>query len=158
MAVPLLAKELPDRYAELLQARSGGQIRLSELERDQFGWTHAEAAAKMTRQWNLPDEFTRLIEQHTAIDDLVGAAGKRLGETAVALSALLPTSGDENWSECHKFEECFNRLRPDGGATIASLLDQTDKEFAEFAPVLKISTPGRSLVERYQERAAVAVE
>lgn len=158
MAVPLLAKELPDRYAELLQARSGGQIRLSELERDQFGWTHAEAAARMTKQWNLPDEFTRLVERHIAIDELIEDPFKHLGETAVALSALLPTSGDEGWCEGQRFEECFNRIRPAGGASITDLLEQTDREFAEFAPVLKISTPGRSLVESYQQRVAVGVE
>ncbi len=46
MAIPLLAKELPAEYAELLNAREGGQQRLSDLERAKFDWTHAEAGAK----------------------------------------------------------------------------------------------------------------
>jgi HD-like signal output (HDOD) protein len=157
MAVPLLAKEMPECYAELLQARASGQARLSDLERVRFGWTHADAAARMTRQWNLPDDFTRLIERHIAIDELIESPATQLSETAVALSALLPTSSDEGWCECQKFEECFNRIRPAGGASIAGLLEQTDREFAEFAPVLKINASGRSLVESYQ-RVTVGVE
>jgi HD-like signal output (HDOD) protein len=158
MAVPLLAKEMPEQYAELLRARDNGHVRLSDLERDRFGWTHADAAARMTRQWNLPDEFTRLVERHIAIDELVGDPTKSLGESVVALSALLPTSADEGWTECQKFEECFCRICPSGSTSIPTLLEQTDREFAEFAPVLKISAAGRSLVEAYQQRVAIGVE
>ncbi len=65
MAVPLLAKELPTEYAELLAARDGGRCRLSHLEHERFGWDHAEAAGQMARKWNLPASLSALIESHT---------------------------------------------------------------------------------------------
>ena len=64
MAVPLLAKEIPQVYARLLEARNQGQRRLSNLESETFGWTHGQAAGMLARQWNLPEEFAALIEGH----------------------------------------------------------------------------------------------
>ena len=44
MAIPLLCKGAPSLYARLLEARDHGGARLSALEHEVFGWTHAEAA------------------------------------------------------------------------------------------------------------------
>ena len=63
MAVPLLAKELPDAYTKLFDARakSSYRLRLSELEVYAFGWHHASAAKMVAKQWNLPET---LAESH----------------------------------------------------------------------------------------------
>ncbi|HEX5103844.1 MAG TPA: HDOD domain-containing protein, partial [Pirellulaceae bacterium] len=50
MAIPLLAKEQPQRYLRLLEQRTLGESRLSDLEREEFGWTHADAAGYMARK------------------------------------------------------------------------------------------------------------
>jgi HD-like signal output (HDOD) protein len=146
MAVPLLAKELSQKYVSVLEARSAGERRLSEIEREKFGWTHADAAAQMARAWSLPEEFSRLIESHV---DLEGTAAKlpaEPGPFCVALSALLPAAADETWSDRTTLVDAFTAARPDG-PTLDELLAQVDTQFAEFAPVLKVSTPKRSLVE-----------
>ena len=64
MAVPLLAKEFPQVYVKLLEARNQGRRRLSHLESETFGWTHGQAAGMLARQWKLPEEFAVLIEGH----------------------------------------------------------------------------------------------
>jgi len=68
MAIPILAKESPQLYVKLLESRKQGQIRLSSLENQIFGWNHAQAGGMMARHWNLPDDFANLIENHTAIE------------------------------------------------------------------------------------------
>ena len=151
MAVPLLAKEAPEAYAQLLGARQAGRIRLSDLEKTIFGWTHADAAGIMARQWNLPDDFAVLVENHPDIDRWLRQPDAAPGNLAVALSALLPTAGDLLWVECARFEACYNRIQPVGAPPLSELLDELDREFAEFAPVLKIATPAKSLVECYEE-------
>ena len=83
MAVPVLAKAAPDQYVRLLQARNEGSVRLSALEKDAFGWTHAEAAGLMARQWNLPEEFALLIESHLVLDRQIGPGGDNAGGRAV---------------------------------------------------------------------------
>jgi hypothetical protein len=69
----------------------------------------------------------------------------------VALSSLLPASSDETWHEGPQFEALFNALRPEQAPSIPEFLDQIDRDFVEFAPVLKIANPAKSLVDRYQE-------
>src|SRR5262245_34807560 len=99
MAVPLLAKELPTPYVGLLEGRNNGTVRLSSLEQAKYGWTHATAAGVMARSWSLPEEFARLIECHTQLDQLVSSGSKDIGGIAVALSSSLPAASDKVWSE-----------------------------------------------------------
>jgi HD-like signal output (HDOD) protein len=150
MAVPLLAKELSNEYAALLERRQGGQRRLSQLERERFGWTHAAAAANMARQWNLPEEFATLVELHAQIDELLSSGDASADQIVVALSSLLPAVSDEQWPEVEQFESHFRQLAP-ADASIAEFLQNIDAEFADFAPILKITAPAKSLLTRYKE-------
>jgi len=154
MSIPLLAKEGPDAYAKLLKARDNGKVHLSDLERELFGWTHAEAAGMMARQWNLPETFVTLIEQHLDIDRWLAEAKPDPARVAVALSALLPPTTDSTWTECERFEQCFQKAMVGGGPSIVDMLALVDKQFTEFAPILKLPTPKKSLVDAYQEVTA----
>ena len=151
MAVPLLAKERPELYAQLLEKRDGGKVRLSQLELENFGWTHAQAGARMAQQWNLPEGFVKLIENHSSIETLAANPGTTPGELAVALSSLLPIGKDDVWHEAAKFEGLYRQLCPANGPTVVDFLGRIDQEFTDFAPVLKVATPARSLVESYQQ-------
>ncbi len=146
MAVPLLAKELPEEYDKLFQNRRGGQTRLSDLEKERFGWTHAEAASILARRWSLPDEFAQLIECHTAFEQLV-SEGATAGQIAVSLSALLPSVQDDSWCEREQFVDVFCRLTGSPESSLQPLLAEIDSGFEEFAPVLKLGMPSQSLVE-----------
>jgi len=145
MAVPLLAKELPEEYNKLFQQRRGGKTRLSDLEQERFGWTHAEAASILARRWSLPDEFADLIECHTAIDTLL-SKGATPGQVAVSLSALLPSVQDDVWHEHDPFVDVFCQLTQSAPATLHPLLSEIDVSFEEFAPVLKLGMPSKTLV------------
>lgn len=147
MAVPLLAKEQPQRYLKLLETRTLGESRLSDLERAEFGWTHAEAAGFMARHWSLPEEFAKLIECHTQLDQLMEAPTKEVGKLSVALSALLPANQDQTWFERDKFVSAYDKLASGKGKAVPELFTQIDAEFAEFAPVLKLTAPAKSLVQ-----------
>ena len=154
MAIPLLAREIPQRYLKLFQDRSEGFERLSSLEQSQFGWTHANAAAFMCRSWSLPEEFATLIESHCNLDELVSQGGKFPGKLSVALSALLPAASDKEWKDRDRFFAVFNQLA--GKSTkAAAFLGDVDKGFAEFAPVLRLAAPAKLLVQ-YAEEAVAA--
>jgi len=155
MAIPLLAKEQPARYLKLLESRHEGEARLSDLERAEFGWTHAEAAGFMARQWSLPEQFAQLIEAHTQLDEFLAEGCKDAGKVAVALSALLPAANDDQWYERQKFLAAFEQLSG-GQRPLADILAQVDQEFTEFAPVLKLATPAKSLVQHLTEEPVKA--
>jgi HD-like signal output (HDOD) protein len=156
MAIPLLAKELPAQYTEMLTARDGGKRRLSDLEQERFGWTHARIAADMARKWNLPPEFATLLEGHTAIETLQGEPRPAPLSIAVTLSSLLPSSSDEAWLECAQFEAAYTSLFPAGSPSIGQIFEKIDSDFAEFAPVLKISAPSKSLADWYRDVSVAA--
>jgi HD-like signal output (HDOD) protein len=156
MAIPLLAKEQPQRYLKLLETRTIGESRLSDLERAEFGWTHAEAAGFMARNWSLPEEFALLIESHTKLDEFLATGCKEPGKLSVSLSALLPANHDENWLEREKFVNAFEQLAGNRGRTAADMFGQVDQEFGEFAPVLKLAVPAKSLVQHLEQVAVSA--
>ena len=143
MAVPLLAKQIPVTYGRL-------------LEEAVFGWTHARAAAVMARQWSLPEAFADGIEGHASMERWMRCSDAEPGGLAVALSALLPPVADSTWWECARFEDCYQRISRPGSPAIGDLLAQTDREFHDFAPVLKLTRPSRSLTDCYHEALAAA--
>jgi len=155
LAVPLLAKELGTNYEELIEQRSEKR-RLSDLEQERFGWTHADAGRVIARRWNLPEEFADLISHHTLLHSLLEDPAADPEQLAVALSAHLPAACDGNWHECNTFETAYNRLLRNQGPDIQEILGQLDEQFGEFAPVLDIQVPAKSLVDSYHEAAAPA--
>ena len=147
MAVPLLAKEMPKEYESLLEERDGGQVGLSELEATAFGWTHADAGAYIARSWHLPETFASLIECHGKLDDYVSNATQNRAEAAVCLSALLPTAVDSDWHDRERFVAAYEQFAPPSAAPVASFFKAIDKEFSEFAPVLKLAAPAKPLAD-----------
>ncbi len=154
MAIPLLAKEAPGAYNKLLDSRKDGAVRLSALERQVFGWTHADAGAMIARQWNLPDEFAVLIEGHLDLDEQLKEPRKDPAAIAVALSALLPATSDGQWNDCSRFVTSFETAVGPTGPSPAEIMSQIDEEFTEFAPVLKLSSPSKSLAQILEEATA----
>jgi HD-like signal output (HDOD) protein len=155
MAVPLVARGIPAVYEKLLAARAQGR-RLSEIERETLGWTHAEAGGIIARQWNLPEDFAALVESHAEIERWSKGGEDQVGKLIVALSALLPSATDAQWTEFEQFKSFFKETIIFGGPKIAVLVAQTDAEFSEFSPLLNISAPKRPLLD-YLQQTAVAV-
>jgi HD-like signal output (HDOD) protein len=147
MAVPVLARAFPQAYAELLQERELGRTRVSELERQRFGRTHAEFGGQMARRWNLPEEFGELIERHTSLDELLSDRPRQPAPLAVAWSALLPSEEDDRWWEIDSFESCYHQLSTPSFPGVIELLAETDREYAEFAPMMNVAAPGRTLAQ-----------
>lgn len=156
MAVPLLAKELPADYTRLLEQRDGGRRQLSRLEQERFGWNHAQAAGIMARKWKLPEEFAALVETHVDIQAVLAEPHRSPGKLAVALSSLLPPASDAVWVELPQFEQVYQTVCPPGGPSIVDILERTDAAFSEFAPVLKLSAPAKSLATYFNEAALAA--
>jgi HD-like signal output (HDOD) protein len=154
MAIPLLAKEVPDTYEKLFGTRQeDARARLSLLEDHVFGWTHADAAGLMARNWKLPDAFSNLIEHHLEIDKWMACAQQEPGKLAVAMSALLPSLSENGWIESKQFAEGFQRICPPEVTDIRDVFADVDAEFAEFAPILKIPPASATLVDTYEQTA-----
>jgi HD-like signal output (HDOD) protein len=153
MAVPLLAKEFPEQYEELLEARKDGAVQLSVLERERFGWSHGEAAAKMARHWNLPDTLADLVENHSQAEETL-AVSDDATVRAVTLSSLLPASADPIWHDREIWEKWYNELSGEKSPSVKEILGKVDDEFEGFAALFAMSTPTKTLVDFYEEETA----
>ncbi len=152
MAVPLLAKEIPEIYIKFLAAREDGRRRLSTVEKAICRWSHAEAGGMMARQWNLPARFGQLIEQHV-VSPSEDLADRELGEAVVALSAMLPAGSDSCWREWSAFVGWYQNVVGHSAPEPLDVLREVDGLCTELAPLLKMSTAGKTLTEWYEEAA-----
>ncbi len=149
MAIPLLLKELPGVYEGLITRQGTELLRLSQLEREVFGWDHAEAAAALARNWRLPEEFAVLIERHPDFNALMNGRTPLRDAACVALAALLPSCRQQEWPERSDFVDGLQQLDSGALKSIEDILRDSDEQFAEFAPIMQLPVPARSLCDWY---------
>jgi len=153
MAIPVLLEALPEVYAKLVQRRSIEKIRLSTLEREVLGWDHAEAAAALCRTWHLPADFAKLIERHPSVEELLGSGIEDIDCACVAVAALLPACSDNEWAEQHDFFMGVSRVTAAHHIDFPNLFLSVDRDFEEFAPLLGLPLPSKSLAVWFREAA-----
>lgn len=145
MAIPLLLEQAAESYVPIIERRANEQRRLSIVEREAFGWDHAEAAALVARNWNLPERFVEVIEMHTQLQPLLEAGRPAHRQACVAVASLLPSATDEEWEERIEFIYAFEALS-EGAADLKEILSQTDSEAEDFSPLLRLPAPQRTLL------------
>ena len=111
-----------------------------------FGWDHADAAAMLAKQWNLPDEFVALIAQHTHLSELLSGEVDK-GAACVALASQLPSCSDDDWGEREQFIEGYKQLTGHSDSELTQVFADVDESTSEFAPVLKLPVPKQSLTD-----------
>ena len=118
-----------------------------------LGWTHANVAGLMARRWSLPGQFAELIEWHVAVQHWPPSrqGAGRAGGGSFRVVAGRQRPGLERMCG-------LRSLLRKGGAVGESLaggdaVGQIDAEFARFAPVLRVTVPAKSLLDRYHEAA-----
>lgn len=153
MAIPLLLKELPEQYETMIERQGSEKLRLSQLEREFFGWDHAQAAAALARNWRLPEEFAVLIERHPNFEELICSRPPQNDAACVALASLLPSCRDTEWKERQEFLTGLKQLAAASYDSVAKVLEQSDKTFEEFAPIMQLPVPSKSLLDWYQSDA-----
>ncbi len=151
IAIPLLLKEMPAQYESLVERRGSEHVRLSNLEREEFGWDHAQAAASLVRNWNLPDSFATLIERHPDWNELLSASPPVLDAACVALASLLPSCQDDVWYDRDVFISGIEQLSSKSPIDLTAMLADADVKFSEFAPILKLAVPSVSLSDWYSK-------
>jgi HD-like signal output (HDOD) protein len=154
LAIPLLAKQQPTEYRQLLEETLRNRTALSVLEQRRFGWTHAEVGAWLLRQWHVPQGIADLVKGHTELDRWLGSPETERGQVAVAMSALLPTGVEGGWYERSRLDGAYDRIKGARWPGLEEVLLEVDEDFANFAPVLKIAHPVKSLALTYQEALA----
>ncbi|MDR3109385.1 MAG: HDOD domain-containing protein [Planctomycetaceae bacterium] len=147
MAIPLLIKQQTEDYDELLnKLRLVEAKRLSELEIEHFGWTHADAGGVLGRNWKLPDSLTELIESHLDLDALQADYVNRTEQYVVALSSLLPSVVHKQWYDKELFLRYMTTVYPSTEPEQTDkLLSRVDAEFDQYAMLLQLAKPSQTM-------------
>ena len=146
MAIPLLLKAKPVDYGHVLDALAQDKKkRLSVLEDEYFGWTHADAALILGQHWKLPDVLTDLTTNHLHPEKMSTGFDQHPERAVVALSALLPSVVQPEWEDRKVFTSSFETCFPGKANLFATLFDRVDKEFDQYAALLQITPPKQSL-------------
>lgn len=145
MAIPLLLKEMPEQYEDLIERTTTESRRLSGLEQECFGWDHADAASVIAERWMLPPRFVSLIKNHTQLDNLLKQVAASRASVCVALASLIPSCNATAWGEQAKFIEAYGQLVGIAKIDLKQLFAQVDEEAASFAPLLRLPAPPQSL-------------
>ncbi len=151
VALPLLVRAVREPYARLLEQIDHSTTRLSELEHEAFGWTHAAVSGMLCRHWNLPDPFAVMVENHTEVEFGLARLDSDPMPALVAVSALLPGTHDETWPQRDLFGETLQRIVPTTDSQLSRLFQDTDRQFVELAPMLKLPANQRLLESQYSE-------
>ncbi len=95
MALPFLFKRKTEAYEKFLKSWANGERRLHEMEKETFGWDHAEVATWMCWEWKLPESLASAIGGHNQPDE----KGEHERPAAVFLVSLLRNSMDNSGTE-----------------------------------------------------------
>ena len=148
IAVPLLTREVGDPYQKLLDQRAGGQRRLSDIELEALGWTHADAGALLLSRWQLPDSLAELVRVHAREESLVPGSASDAA-IAVSMSALLPSAVDSGWSELEQLQGVWDQLPKGPSIPLSEFLCTVDWTFENFT--MDQVNEAYPLVRRYND-------
>ncbi len=72
IALPVLLVSWSEYYLPVVQQWRDSSMRLSEIERQHFGWDHGQAGAWIARSWGLPDEMVFYLGAHNLPLEKIG--------------------------------------------------------------------------------------
>lgn len=146
--LPVLAEQMTEQYAtfsEHLKQEVNAARSLGDLERNQFGWDHSEAGARVMLEWGFPDELVCLVYVHHRVDHLseLSKLESKIAP-AVAVSSCLPDFLNQT-PHGLEFLKAMEEVWPD--FNLESVAAQVHEDLQDFG----ISCPGyQSLYERLQ--------
>jgi HD-like signal output (HDOD) protein len=92
VALPILLCLWKDYYALVVERWKNSSERLSQIERADFGWDHAQAGAWILKSWDFPDEITFLVRLHNySIQEIQQLGFEKSIALPVVTASMLPS-------------------------------------------------------------------
>jgi len=147
MAIPLLLKTKGADYNPILDSLAKHTTkRLSELESEYFGWTHADASLILGQCWKLPELLIDLTSNHLNLPTTPADFNQYPERSVVALSTLLPSVVHAEWNDRKHFTSAFENCLPGKAQLVGALFGKVDSEFDQYAVLLHIAPPKQSML------------
>lgn len=143
------------QYAEVVRKAGGLHGKLADIEREAFGFDHAQAGAELGKKWKLPKQIIEIIRHHHDLPPQEHDHLLRL----VALSSCiaehaLSNSDPERLKQVHRNAKMWFNIDPE---EIGHAIEQVKDDTAELARLFEVnagSTPDvRRIVLEAREAA-----
>ncbi len=103
VAVPVLLTTWRKYYEPILEDWKDSKRGLAKLERDAYGWDHAQASAWILQKWDFPEKLVCLTGAHTLSRDAIHEYGMDDSVAGcLAIAAKLPSSLSNSPQHCDK--------------------------------------------------------
>jgi len=139
LAVPLLLCVWDEYYEPIVKEWETSPKRLSELERQHFGWDHAQAGAWILQSWEFPEEMICYIGAHNISMEKIKELD--LQDTIVvplAIAALSPSVLKPDPAPAAEvFHEAVNRLDMDA-AQFADTIKEVKDTMTELLTLFEL--------------------
>ncbi len=145
VAVPVLLSSWREYYEPVFAEWREGTRRLSEIEREHFGWDHAQAGAWVVQSWEFPEDMICYIGAHNL--SLPSIQEHELGDTILvpmAVASIAPSvlkSGAVR--SAHLYAPATEWLSIDGDRFVACVREVQDS-FADMLELLELPDRGSS--------------
>jgi serine/threonine-protein kinase len=119
--LPAVTNQLFPAYWRFATGQSQTPKDLVQFEKDEFGWTHAEAAAGIMLGWGFPDDLVCCVcLHHEGLGILKHPILKQTAAAAVCVATLMPDSLEQvpnGIAQLRRLEQAWPAFRLDGIAT-----------------------------------------
>lgn len=136
--LPVLTNEASDVYFRLIGIEKNPP-QICQFETNEFGWTHAEAAAYLFAAWEFPSDLVCcVLLHHKALDVLKDESLRSTAIAAVAIAGLLP---DQLRQEPGGLELLEQLQAADARFDMTALATDVAEDFRETEPGLENPFP-----------------
>lgn len=155
LAVPLLLCVWNEYYEPIVKEWETNSKRLSEIERQHFGWDHAQAGAWILQSWEFPEEMICYIGAHNISMEKIKEM--ELQDTIVvplAIAALSPSVlKPDRAPAAAVFHEAVNRLDMDA-AQFADTIKEAKDTLTELLTLFEL--PDQKAVKIFDDLLEIA--
>ena len=143
VALPILLTNWTEYYQPVVKEWHTSKERLSEIEKNHFGWTHAQAGAWIMQQWEFPEQLVCFVGIHNAEPDCIDELELE-GTIALPLiiASLLPSNLGEDTDRAELFVRKALQYFSISTTELTTIIDETEQGFLEFHDLLGLCHVG----------------
>ena len=140
IALPVLLSTWAKYYRPIVEQWRSSELHLSEIERQDFGWDHAQAGAWILQSWSFPDEFICLAGTHNLSPEQLQELG--LADTValpIAIAALVPSILKSDPTRSARLVESVNQWLELSESSWMSVLEEVENSFTIISEQFNLS-------------------
>jgi len=140
VALPVLLCVWGEYYEPVITEWLKSPERLSEIEREHFGWDHAQAGAWITQAWGFPEEMVCYLAAHNLSRDKINEL--ELADTvasAIAVAAISPSVLKPDQGRCENVFQGATRWLALSTSTFVDCVKEVKESLTEMIDVFGLS-------------------